>query len=101
MCLGLYGHRAVSQHCDASRTTGTRQQTRRILEMCPKKVSEADPAVCAQAVALLAFMTTTLSALASAVHFLVLQLFTHDAHLPPCAPDQRVCAETYNLLLVL
>jgi len=66
-----------------------------------KKMREVDPAVRAQVVALLAFMTMTLSALASAVHFLVLQLFTHDAHLPPCAPYQRVCAETYNLLLVL
>ena len=54
-----------------------------------------------QAVAMLAFMTTALSSLASVVHLFVLQLFTHDAHLPPCAPDQRVCAETYNLLLVL
>ncbi|EIE19559.1 hypothetical protein COCSUDRAFT_58307 [Coccomyxa subellipsoidea C-169] len=53
------------------------------------------------AVAMLAFMTTALSSLASLVHLFVLQLFTHDAHLPPCAPDQRVCAETYNLLLVL
>ncbi len=49
----------------------------------------------------MAFMTTALSSLAAVVHFFVLQLFTRDMHLPPCAPDQRVCAETYNLLLVL
>ncbi|BDA46594.1 hypothetical protein COCOBI_09-0460 [Coccomyxa sp. Obi] len=55
----------------------------------------------AKAVALVAFMTAALSSLAATVHMLVLQLFTRDAHLPPCAPDQRVCAETYNLLLVL
>ena len=54
-----------------------------------------------QAVALVAFMTGVLSSLAATVHMLVLQMFTRDAHLPPCAPDQRVCAETYNLLLVL
>ncbi|CAL8471195.1 g10737 [Coccomyxa elongata] len=54
-----------------------------------------------KAVALVAFMTAVLSSLAATVHMLVLQLFTRDAHLPPCAPDQRFCAETYNLLLVL
>lgn len=54
-----------------------------------------------QAVATVAFMTTALSSLSTLVHFFVLQLSTHDAHLPPCAPTDRVCAETYNLLLVL
>ena len=49
----------------------------------------------------LAFATTALSALAFVVHLFVLQLFTHDPHLPACSPDQRVCAETYNLLLVM
>lgn len=56
---------------------------------------------CEQALYALAFLTTALSGLAALVHLLVLQLFSHDPHLPPCAPDQRVCAETYNLLLVL
>jgi hypothetical protein len=55
----------------------------------------------AQAISTIAFMTTALSALAATVNFFVLQLFTNDPHLPPCAPDQRVCAETYNLLLVM
>jgi len=36
------------------------------------------------------------------VHLLVLRLFLARATpLPPCAPDQRICAETYHLLLVL
>ena len=55
----------------------------------------------AQALYAAAFLTTALSGLAALVHLLALQLFGHDPHLPPCAPDQRVCAETYNLLLVL
>ena len=55
----------------------------------------------AQTLSAVAFLTTALSGLAAAVHALVLQLFGRDPHLPPCAPDQRVCAETYNLLLVL
>ena len=49
----------------------------------------------------MAFATTALSSLAFVVHLFVLQLFTHDPHLPACSPDQRVCAETYNLLLVM
>ncbi len=55
----------------------------------------------AQAVYAMAFATTALSSLAFVVHLFVLQLFTHDPHLPACSPDQRVCAETYNLLLVM
>ena len=62
---------------------------------------DAAACACEQALYALAFLTTALSGLAALVHALVLQLFRHAPHLPPCAPAQRLCAETYNLLLVL
>lgn len=51
---------------------------------------------------MLAFMSAVLSGLACLVHAFVLQLVSQqDPHLPPCDPSVPICAETYNLLLVL
>ena len=54
-----------------------------------------------QATELAAFLAAALAGLAAGVYLLVLHLFLRKAPLPPCAPDQRICAETFNLLLVL
>ena len=55
-----------------------------------------------QATELMAFLAAALAGLAAGVYLLVLHLFLRRAApLPACAPDQRICAETYNLLLVL
>ena len=55
-----------------------------------------------QSVSVMAFMTAVLSGLACLVHAFVLDLLSqHDPHLPPCDPNVPLCAETYNLILVL
>ncbi len=55
-----------------------------------------------QGISVLAFMSAVLSCLACLVHAFVLNLISHqDPHLPPCDPNMPICAETYNLLLVL
>ncbi|KAK9827729.1 hypothetical protein WJX81_005955 [Elliptochloris bilobata] len=54
-----------------------------------------------RATELAAFLAASLAGLAAGVYMLVLYLFLGKAPLPACAPDQRICAETYNLLLVL
>ena len=54
-----------------------------------------------QGVEFLSFTTAMLSGLAAGIHLVSIQILVHDAHVPSCAPGDRGCADSYNMIVVM